>query len=193
MKSRERWVGKAKIAAILGVGIRQIDNYAAEGMPRRKRGRTWQYEEGQCATWKKGRRRTRSEEQVAFERARTRRELAQAQMMEDELALRRGELYTGTEVDHWVAILADTLRANVMALPRHAHRVEATRTFQDAHVLLEDIARELLVDLQSAIERVNHGNGSRRGGRPPGPAAASKSRTHQPARSGSKTGRKRMG
>ena len=171
MKPVARWVGKVALARELGVGVRQVENYAADGMPREKRGRAWAYEVEACTVWREARKRPRSVEVVSFEQARARRELAQAQLAEDELGRRRGELYTGTDVDRWTATFGDAVRARVMALPRYAHRVQAAQTFQESHALLELIARELLEGLQIAVQRAGHGRGNR-GGRPRGPGRA---------------------
>lgn len=153
---------KSELAASLGLKPRQIDNLVVEGMPRRKVGRSWIYgPDAEAWYWRRKVEAVGSAKKGQLDAARMRRELAQAELAELEVAQRRGDLVPLVDAKREVGRLAELVRARLVAAPgRFAHRWQASRSHQDAQQVLDEVMREILVDLKATMLE-GSGNGSK--------------------------------
>jgi len=154
---------KYEFARQLGLKPRQIDNLVAEGMPRKKDGRSWVYTaESEAWYWKRKVDAVARATKSQLDGARTRREIAQAERAEFELAQLRREWIPFAEAKKVARGIAELVTARLRAAPgRYAYLWQASRTPQDAQQALEGIVREIITDLKSVMLEAG-GNGSDR-------------------------------
>ncbi len=152
---------RKELAAELGVGARQIANLREEQMPCVKVGREYYYPYA-AITWYHARKYEALEGQrpPALEEARARRELAQAQLAEIELAKARGELVTHDIFESELGLILDGLRARLLNLPgRMAPRLLGARTVPEMELRLEEAVHEAMIDLTREADDLEDGVG----------------------------------
>jgi phage terminase Nu1 subunit (DNA packaging protein) len=156
---------KSEIAASLGLKPRQVDNLVVEGMPRKKVGRSWVYgQDAEAWYWRRKVEAAGSAKKGQLDAARMRRELAQAELAEIDVATRRGELIPLDDAKREVGRIAELVTAKLRAAGgRFAHRWQAARSHQEAQGVIDEIMREILTDLRSTLlEPHRNGDGRRR-------------------------------
>ena len=135
------------IALMIGLSHRHIDNLVLDGMPREKSGRSWEYG-AEAVAWYYQRRVAALEERASgptLAEARVRKELAQAERIELELAALRGDLISGADHQAELNRTYDWLRATLQAFPgRWAPHCVGLRRVVDAQRVIEDGIGEVL-------------------------------------------------
>jgi phage terminase Nu1 subunit (DNA packaging protein) len=150
------FVTKNEIAKVLGLTPRQIENLTAEGMPRTKAGRTFEYGPD-AIVWYFTRKIERIEEQrpPTAEEARARREMVSAELAEYELAQLRGQVMTIDDHDRIVARMQDRLRARHLNIPgKWAPQIVNLRSIPEAQAQLEQMMHECLLELTRVAEEI---------------------------------------
>jgi len=139
---------QAELAQLFGKTTRTIARWTEEGLPRNKDD---SYPVGPCIRWAL----ERAEQLHAgetFTEARRRRELAQAELAELDLAKRRAQ-----QIDSDVAVqefgrLCEVIRSILLAAPgKHPHELLGARTLAEAQAVLEHVVREILANLKSVM------------------------------------------
>jgi hypothetical protein len=140
---------KKELADLLGLKPRQIDNLVIEGMPRTKRGRAYVYGE-QAVAWYYQRKEQASEQRPDVLSSQARREAAKADLAELDLAEKRGQLVRIADVCKDYGAMLERLRGKLLNAPgKYAPRIVGIRTLAQARAVLEDLVRELMVELHS--------------------------------------------
>ncbi len=146
---------KRAFAEAFGVSEAQLERLFQQGMPHTKEasrrvtipmpeGRVWYH----AYLVEKGRKQAAP---TSMDEARKRREIAQAELAELDLAERRNELMTVTAFDALVADVFARVRARLQNFaPRAAGLVVGAVTIQDAQARLEPLAREVMEELRRA-------------------------------------------
>lgn len=148
-------VGRDDLARLLGVDVRSIANYAAEGMPRRARGR---YPLGACVRWYIERERQAARAGKGLndlDLARQRKTVAEARLAELRLAEQEAAVVP-------VAVHAERLRerleqvaGNVRAINRYQPDIRAATTDVAADALCERMADEILAELYALSDTID--------------------------------------
>jgi len=156
---------KKELSDTIGVSLRQIDSLVAEGLPRVKRGRRYEYPYVAIA-WYFQRKLARVEGQrpPALEEAKARAALAQAELAEIELAQRRKQLVAIEDIERQLSRLLDRLRAPLLNLAgQYTPLIIGLRTYGEGKMRLEQISQEIMLELTRAAEDLEYsanGNGT---------------------------------
>jgi len=149
-----------KLAAALNLTARQIANLAAEGMPRRRRGRAFDYDVD-AVVWYYQRKLERMEQlrPPGVEEAKARRELAQAELAEYELAEKRAQMISIDDHDRILGGMQDRLRAKHLNAPgKWAPQAVGLRTIAEGQLLLEQIMQECLLEITRVGDEIEDDN-----------------------------------
>lgn len=146
-------MNKKQLADQLGLKPRQIDNLVLDGLPRTKRGREWDYGI-EAVVWYFTRKIERLEQTrlPSLEEARARKEIAQAELAEYQLAEVRGDMVPQVARERELNLVFDTIRARCQNIPgKYPPRFVNLRSFGEARLALESLASDVLADLSQGI------------------------------------------
>jgi len=155
---------KAQLCDRFGESAKQIERYVAEGLPCAGTGRARRFPWPEAMRWRDERvkrlERDATEKRLtpatadAVQQANNRRRIAEARLIEIELAEREGLLVTTAHVEQVVSELGDRLRAALINLPAN-HLLDLERVGVDparAQAVLEQIAEALTRTLRAAAD-----------------------------------------
>ena len=164
---------KKEFADVIGLKPRQIDNLVLDGLPRTKRGRSYDYEI-EAVVWYFRRREEREKTtRPDLKESQERFEAARARKMEIELELLQGESVKAVAAREELGRVLDRLRARLMNVPATvAPRMVGCKTVRQATAQLEEGMREALAVLQATVDEDNDDNSGHNGRRPPKKKAA---------------------
>ncbi len=146
-------MNRKEIADVLGVTPRQIDNYVVDGIPWKKIGRCWDYGVAAVA-WHYQRKLDAIEQKrpPSLDEARARKEIAQAELAEYQLAEIRGQMVSEKVRARERNVLLDLLRARILNIPgKWATVFVGLRSFGAARTVLERLVDELLAALSHGV------------------------------------------
>lgn len=151
--TRKRWLTITEAADEMDYSVRQLQEYAKRpGCPRRKRGASWEYEWPAFNRFVREAAVADAVERVKpadFEEARARKEAANAELAELDLAERRGQLVTREGARKAMASLCERVRARLVTLPpKVAPLVVGCDTVPQAQRELERAVEEVLAELR---------------------------------------------
>lgn len=150
-------ITKRAFAETFGVSEAQLERYFQQGMPHEKAstrkimipmpaGRVWYHE----YLVNKGRKQAAP---TTLDEAKQRREAAQAELAELDLAERRGELMHVSDYEQLVGDAFARVRARLTNLPsRLAGVVVGCETIQEAQARVDPLVREAMDELQRAVD-----------------------------------------
>ncbi len=147
---------KQELARALDLSIRQIENLVVDGMPHAKRGRRLLFEAA-AIVWYFRRKLQEFEARTppSVEEARARRELAQAELAEYELAEKRRQMLSIEDHDRILGRLQDRLRAKHLNLPgKWAPQIVGLRSIPEGQARLEEMMHECLLELTRVADQV---------------------------------------
>lgn len=146
-----RLLSAKQLADELGLGTRQIDNLVADGMPRHKRGRGYAYPWPIVLRWYIKHREAsalRRSQPTDLNDARVRRETAEAQLKELELAKLEGRTVTIEDAEREIGATLDRLRARLVNIPgKWAPQLVGKLTVAAAKTALEGAVAEAMAAL----------------------------------------------
>lgn len=153
-KMAEEHVKAPRLAELLGVDARSIDNFADEGMPKTGRGA---YPLLRCLRWYINRQvdKARSSKGLNdLDRARVRKTNAEAERAELDLAIARGELVPLAELEAKVGEICDRIRAVILNLPaNYGITLEASGLAPAiAEAALEKVGEELTAAIRGIAD-----------------------------------------
>ncbi|KKK51877.1 hypothetical protein LCGC14_3110550, partial [marine sediment metagenome] len=159
-------LNKKQFADTIGLKPRQIDNLVLDGLPRTKRGRSYDYGI-EAVVWYYQRRIDRDKAtRPDLKESQERFEAARAKKMELELELLQAESVKAHVAREELGRILDRLRARLLNVPATAApRMVGCKTVRQATAQLEEGMREALAVLQETADEDNDGtrhNGRRR-------------------------------
>lgn len=156
---------KEQCARVLDVKPGRVDEYVKEGLPRERDGRRFLYDLALCAEWKREHYPPAdSDRRISWEEARTRRETAQAQLAELDLARKRNEQILVSDVETELRPRMERVRLRALNAPgKYATRWQPCKNHGQAQRILEDIMHEVLEDFRVGwVEDDGNRNGKKR-------------------------------
>ena len=151
-------VTKKELSEALGVSLRQIENLVAQGMPRIKKGRRYEYPYA-AITWYYHRKIATLEGQrpPALDEAKARKELAQAELAEFSLQQARGNVVPRRLFLDELSAALYRLRAGLLNIPsRFTPMMVGLRTYNETKLRLEQVTQELMLELTRTAEDIEH-------------------------------------
>lgn len=149
-----KWLKRAAARDALGLADRTFARWVAKGLPRKGEGKREFYPWPEIQRWlldhvrEEGRESVRPED---YEDAKARKMMAEAELAELDLAIRRRELMTVDEGQKALSEAFDRIAAQLKAAPtRHAHDLVGIQTLPEAEARLKRITAEMMGDLAAA-------------------------------------------
>jgi phage terminase Nu1 subunit (DNA packaging protein) len=175
-------LNKKQFADTIGLKPRQIDNLVLDGIPRTKRGRSYDYGI-KAVVWYYQRRIDRDKAtRPDLKESQERFEAARAKKMELELELLQAESVKARVAREELGRILDRLRARLLNVPATAApRLMGCKTLRQMTAQLTEGMREALAMLQETADEDNDGTGKRNRRRP-----AKKKAAKRAARRGSR-------
>ena len=151
---------KKQFADAIGLKPRQIDNLVLDGLPRIKRGRSFDYGI-EAVVWYFRRREEREKTtRPDLKESQERFEAARARKMEIELELLQGESVKAVAAREELGRVLDRLRARLLNVPATAApRMVGCKTVRQATAQLEEGMREALAVLQATADEDDDSSG----------------------------------
>lgn len=155
-------VGLGEFARIIGRTENYVRECITDGMPvstRGDRGTSWQIETGPAIWWLMQREATRArgDDQKARHDPKVRREFAQAELAEMNVAVRRGELAPVALLRDALEAAAARVRARLLSMPTKLAPVVAHMKAPEAKAALEVAVHEALAELAGAQVTLDEG------------------------------------
>jgi hypothetical protein len=154
-----RWVSLNQLAAEVGMSVRTLQYIRAQEpgvLSVRQRGKVAEYEQPACAIHLRARevkKQLEAQKPADIDEARARREQANAEIAELQLAKMRGELAPVAALDQAVERLATAVRAEVLGLrSRFTGRIVGLTTPQEAAAALDAMQAQILAALEARAE-----------------------------------------
>jgi terminase small subunit / prophage DNA-packing protein len=153
-----RWVSLNQLAAETGLAVRSLQYIRAQEpgvLVHRQRGKVAEYEQPTCAInlrQREVRKHAEANKPADFDEARTRREQANAEIAEMQLAKLRAELAPVADMVAQVERIAGAVRAEVLGLrSRFVGRIVGLKTELEAAAVIDAMAAQVLAAL---VDRV---------------------------------------
>jgi phage terminase Nu1 subunit (DNA packaging protein) len=148
-------VSGVDLAALLGVDVRSLTNFQAEGMPKLARGR---YSLSACVPWYIQREREAARGAKGLndlDLARQRKTVAEARIAEMDAAEREGQSIPTELHAQRLRERLETVAGSVKAIGRYQPDVKAAVTDVDADRLLDRMADEILAELHGLSDTID--------------------------------------
>ena len=155
-------MNRTQLAAIFGVAATTVDAWVGRGCPfiarPTERGKGWKFNTAAVSAWRESQAFDRALEDrsdVDLAEARRRKAVADAELVELDLAERRGELLPVADSEAALIALASGVQRRLLAVPsKVAPLAHAAQSTQEAEALIRDAIYEALQDLADAGDAI---------------------------------------
>lgn len=149
-----KWLKRSAARDALGLADRTFARWVAKGLPRKGEGKREVYPWPEIQRWLLDHVREEGRESVRpqdYEDAKARKMMAEAELAEYDVAIKRKELMTVEEGQKALADAFDRVAAQLKAAPtRHAHDLVGIQTLPEAEARFKRITAQMMADLASA-------------------------------------------
>ncbi len=152
----ERWIGLNELADETGMSVRNLQYLRVQEpgvLITRQRGSLTQYKQPDCAIALRKREAEKARKEhaptVSLDEARTRKALAEAELAEMELAVRRGDFVAVSDYESALARVLDRLMARLRAMP-----VRLSHLGDECEAAVESEVEAVVVELSQMDEDV---------------------------------------